>query len=908
MDRRTILRTLAGAAGLLTVIAVPGIMVAQNAATSWSVRRPYIEFFDQSPHSIPSPKQVTGASEANGFDLMTRYQSPTALAEAFHQTGITNVPPPADLSTWLSQQEAAVETKYIPLLEQWGHLEPGYDEISGPADDQRFIMFAYPPLGTEFDGEYNPPSCYRPRNGTRATIGISPTTMSRLNDPYSAFRLREVLTHELLHGSQETAGLCLRAKWITEGGADGYAMQASWLADMNDEKVRLNVARTIELYQPRRYYLPLDLDYKDLGKFAAGGGLNGGAAVSEASLFDQKEIQDYFTGSYFRYLLDAQPSGAMAYELFYSTSMDRPKLYELIKKHFGIDAPQHFAAFFTEFASYGGGRYKHFTDKNAESGVSSITTAETTIRRDWLGETFGCREDPEIQLDGSAASARSIVDIPNFAPLSGRCLRVTWKDIKPAVNLSVQVLVNTRVQADAIWLGQSYVNGASHNQPEYDYCYQNVTNGGGTYGEPISNDRGSAAAVDACLFRKSEIRENVTLNGKNYFAVTFTTKYKLGTEAGEADFIVTNAAPKAKDNEVFDAQVLVQKVTGKIAWTKTGDHALDRVTASDSGDDKDIWTMVGNKTDVYFNPSTKASRDLKMQGADASQMLAALADMEEDGTSTIIGGDGFMLQIGDSKEGTTAMLLSMDGRYMAVGGRDDDGFEFATDCGLKNDLKVIRHDNEGMEFTYQADVMDMSAMMSAALSGREPTCDDIRNAIYDRISIDMILPDGQLHTYDGSIRRSFPAGYDEAVDASLTANGLADLGGLPRRVDQPTFLDGMNGAPPSDMTFPPVPSDDSSDDPPLDSGWPGVPSGVSCSTPDIDAATQQLKSIAQQCTCTCAALDKADDLMESIMERVGPTLGQNAACAQPLLMELSSTVQRVQVCRLNTCRSMAGKC
>ena len=884
---------------------------AQSQSTPWPVKRPYIRFYDTSPWILPvpsAPGPLVRRLGDGGFRIDSRYDSATALAGTFVGPELAP-PPPAEFSTVLSIQEELVARTYVSRFEQWGLAAPEYGEIITDGREERFVFYAHPGLDDATAAEYGGGSCTAPRGTTIAGVAVNPGQLGNIDNPVVAFELRSTLAHELLHGSQATMDRCSQAEWIQEGGPEGYAMHAAWLGDIDEPLLRQLVQHDKQPYQRRKYYLPLDLQGMDIQDLGARGGLDGATPQTFKEIMSDNDYEAYATGSYFRYLLEAQPSGSLARALFYSnpkidnSTRDRSEYYALVKEHLGIDAPRHLAMFFTEYASYGGGRYKIFPAR--DGNLATTAQREEEIRNSWLAGTFNCAAEPDVVIDGSRATAKRSVVIPNMMPLAGRCLRVAWSGVEPSVNLTVQVLVENDVQANSIWLGQAYVDGASHNKPPHPYCYQNVTGGGGSYGEPILNDRATAAPVDACVHRKPAIR-NVTLDGKTYRAATFTTKFKIGAEPGEAVFIITNAAENGADSRIFDATALVSHDRVKAAWQKSSGTGFDGAAAADGP--ADIWKMAGNSTDVWFNAATQASRDVLIDGADARGMVDKLAKLEGRGALTFVGGSAYMMQVADTDDGVAAVLMSLDGRHLMVGG-DDIDFAPADECGLANRVDVRQRDDEGLEVAFTADVLDMPKFTMSAMAGGMD-CDKVRAAIHDRVAIDAYFPDGSLHLYDSNIERTFPNGYDESVEESLTPIGVADLGGLPRRIDQPTFLDGFLGT--ALLSGPPSPTNGA---PPSGGpSAPGAPSGgaavsaTGCTSPESATVIAALDAIAVPCECSCGLVRSLPAELQNAATKAVPLISASPECADDVSASMARASERMQQCLMDTCRALIGKC
>ena len=905
----------------LTEAAKPAPTYAQ-AATDWQIEQPYIRFYEKSPwiRSKQTGKPRLTKSLRGDYSIGDRYDSDTALDKTITQTNTAQnlslkTPGKASLSSALLVNEVQFAKLYVPEFEQLGVPEPQYGEIivNKKGNDRRWVFYAHPGLDADTLAEQDGGKCKSPSNTTYSGVAVNPSTMFPLNDAVNSTLLRRTIAHELLHASQR----CNQGEWLQEGVPEGYAAYVGWDKDLSEAVLKDAIKKSSdnenEFYHTRRYYLPLDLGTgqvwkwgQRLGVMQPGGKLipgsnvcSGGAVGLKCSAGaalnkDTFNYEAYMTGSYFRYMLENDSTRPLAHGLL-GAPANRAKYYELVKEQLRRKVPEHLAAFYTEYASYGGGRYVHF------NGL----TKESDKRQKWLQDTFLCMSSTEITLDGTKAKSKGSVTLEDVMSLSGRCFTVKWKDIDPATHLTVQLLTQTEKQAKALTLGHAYVDGAAQNGPPYPYCYQNVVGAKGGYGKARNSAkaRGRAAnsAVNKCLSKKSPVRK-VKHNGKPYYAVTFATKFKPGKKPGEAVFIVTNAAEKYSDNEDFDVIALAQHPRVKIKWASTGNRHLDAGGAGEP----DLWTIVGNSSDVYFNDATRTTRDIKIDGLDKSSMLADLAKMENKGAMTVVGGNDYMLQIVDSDEGVVAMIASLQGMQMALGHKDMDSGLFG-DCNLKSDITVNQRDESGLDISYKAEIVDMQKLMSIMMSaGAEPDCNEVRKAIYDEVDIEAFFPDGEMHLYTSNIQNNYPEGYDEAIDEALTDFGVADLGGLPLRSDLQTFLQGMPGAvsPGGPNAGPPSAGDPGKSSSSGSGGGGSGSSGAICTSADVLDVIEQLQGVANPCECSCETVNALGGLSGIFMS---PAASQGP-CAEPLVSEFQSASERVNQCITETCAGNLPVC
>ena len=909
--------THAGLCALLSVLLCGAFLTAQAQETpppnfKWPVAQPYLVFYDDPPTPLRSPAAATLIDSANpdGFKTSTRYSSPTALATTYKRAGLSAHPQPADFSVKLLSQEKLVAELYVPRFEYRQLLAPNYGVyLSDDQEDIRFKLFADTRLGDDTYGEYSDRKCLAPRDENLTTIAVNPKLIGDLGNVAEQFSFRTMMAHELLHGSQSAAeGLCKQKPWTREGGAEGYVADASWRSDLTADFVkRLAEAGGAPYHGLRKYFLPLDLDDRDIIRFAEAGGVKGLGALSKDAVLEDEDTQEYATGSYFEYLLAAEPSGTLARTLFYEKGDDRKALYALIQDRLKQEFPEHLAKFYTEYASWGAGRYKYISA--TEEGKRVVLKAndeadENKFRNAWLRETFACDPSTTIELTENKKSARSSVLLKNVAPLSGRCFRVKWKNVPTATNFKIQLLVHTDAQAEALTLGHAYLSGATINGSRYKYCYQNVTEGGGTYGEPIENRRAFDKPVDTCLFRVSSI-ENVEYAGEKYRALTFATKFAAGKSAGEAVFIVTNAARVAKDNAMFDVRALVSQ--NRVTLTMDSGRTFNGADGSQA----QLWDMVANHRDFYAGGVVKLSRDVKIDTTDVKNAIASLPNFDGDAAITVLSTGDFTFNIADSKDGVVATLMSSDARLVSVGGATG-GRELIEKCGLVNDLKVKARSTSGLELTYVADMVDLYKLVSGLMRSREDIdCAAVRAAVVDRATVEAYLPDGRMHLYDADIGRVFPEGYDDAVAKSLSPLGIADNGGLPRRKDLSTFLAGMPGSLPIGG---PSPSTGGFGGP---GGSPGVASATpglqtvadgQCATPETSSLIAKLNAIANPCDCACASLERDRTLYQEAMMNSMTALSGSEACIDAASEAMSSAGERMQACMTGTCRSALSGC
>lgn len=890
------------------------LMPTPSAAepTRWPDKRLYVVVQEGLPYPIartPAPAWNL-ALETPAFEVNSRFQPPQRMKALFEALGLASPPSLAALSTLLSGQESIIERNLIPQLERWGVPAPLYETFVTAGNERRLLIFADDQLEpADVYAEYGT-DCAPDAAPRFAQAAIAIKRLPTLDTPERLFNFRLSLTHELLHGSQKAGGRCSQAEWVREGGPQGFAMQAIWKTGMT-EKLVAAINETNDNFALRRSYAqPLDLDVGDRLRLVKANETSAAdAAAREAALAAQARRDAYGTGSFFQYLLEATDSPDMALDLFLQSGNSRQALYDLLERGFTagaehpVSAAEAIAAFFTEYASWGGGRYKVGAAENPDGSYrllsASVAGDETRIRNQWLTQTFECSEQPDVTMTANRATADATVLLRDVMPLSGRCLKVAWRGIASPVRLQIQLLVATDAQASSLILGDAYVQGAALNAPPYAYCYQNLTDGGGSFGEPIENRRGHDAAVDKCLHRVTPF-ESVTLDGVSYRAATFETKFHVGKAAGEAVFIITNAAPKAGDNKRFDVRARVMRMDPRFTW-KSG-------TRYDEGEESGIWSITGNHGDAQFGAAVHASRDLRPDDEKLRSGLANLARLGEDGATTFLGVGEHFLQLIDNDEGLTAVLMSADGNRIAVGGAGG-SLRNVRECGLTNQMTVQRRDAAGLTFGYDADILDLPTLMQAvAASPGGDQCTAVRQAVVDRVTADIHLPDGRMHIAGGDIRRVYPEGYDKAVRASLNSMGVADNGGLPLRRQQSTFLTGMPGSapgysPPVDLPDLPKASRRGSAAP-----EPAEAEATVCRAGNVIELIQRLDGIANPCNCSCAGIRGDRTALQAGMQAaMGAMTGDNA-CTTKLGEAMGKASERIQACLLGACSAMLGRC
>lgn len=877
--------------------------------STWAVKRPFIRFYTdvttwprENPKGTPPIVNTLGGD----FSFNTRVQSTFSK----RPDAPSKLP---SLSARLLGIETGVEKKYVPYFESQGLPEPLYGEYIQNASkmDKRWVIYWQPSLSgavAEFKGnDCSPEEEKALRRSVSPVlyrgIGYNDAYLPKTANPPVEQYVRYVLAHELLHASQTE---CNMPHWREESLPDGYALQAAWLNDISEEMTKSLVKINLEgdLYGQREYYLPLDNDRLSIALWVRGKSRQ----IAKKSNTDLTDTRSYRTSSYIRYLLDSKSSQPFAHYMFTTgfggmqtvLKQRRHNFYNQVKKYLSIEAPQHFAAFFTEYASYGYGRYTSFKDLNTE----------VDIRDDWLKKTFNCSDATTLNLTEKKTGTRDVIELKQVMGLSGQCIKVKWSGLESAsVPLRLKLLTKTPQEAEALWLGQAYVSGVTHGKTPNNqaYCYQNLVKKTGGYGAPVINDRAISTPTNQCLFRPVARQKNYKYNEKMYTAMDFTTKFKIGKKTGEAIFILTNAAPYKEDLANFspgkniDVVVMAEYNRHKVKWRKRAHNQLDTAGAGPA----DIAMILANNSDVYFD-GIRGSRDIKMGGD--IDMSAGVEDLAEEGVVTTLTGDRFIANIIDSENQVVVMMASKNGEAMTIGTGDDNPYDH---CGIKADIQVNQRTDHGYDLTYEADLISLPKLIQSGMGG-DIDCAAVKAAVYDRVVLESFFPDGRRHIYGNTLTYEFPDNYDQHVDAALNKVGIADLGGLPLKSDLSTFMDGFSG--PTMIgggrgSFPGIDGDDSTN--PDEDGGAGNKVDVQsnlCESEKLKELLTEMDALASSCDCTCDLVENMSSDFQRVMTESVMLGIENNACMDILSAKSAAANERLDKCLMQKCLPVLSTC
>ncbi|WP_112320926.1 hypothetical protein [Oceanibium sediminis] len=592
--------------------------------------------------------------------------------------------------------------------------------------------------------------------------------------------------HELTHAIQNTSwtpkcevsGL---EKWIIEGTADAVAFylftkrrptgledyptarsKRDWTISMNKVTSNASIAYAVASF------------YRYLMEASEGGHNNGGLAV----------VKDIFDTN--RTTLAADPVG---------------ELDKIITRYAGKDlkgGPRTLynvlPEFLTEYASYGGSRYK------THRPTPSVTAA--LDHKTWLGDTFPDCDQNTATIDHSANASVDVVKMTVNA-LAGACLKVEWKGVKQPVTLQF-FADNIPNHHGDLHIGQAVRKDSTGT----DHCWSAIQG---------FNTRLEDVSVTKCILSRA-----TPLVGSNKTPDTKVAMWNLDMPiegSGEAYMIVSNIAakPATSQDHTFEMTVGALNVDYQLAavtprapagtppverglanldarlhvFSGNGNRGLfDGRVIDGSGPDFDLPSDVfGNGADQGLLSFVRGSNYwvgvLSNEGAAQDPNDAAFIFKDPGGMETNFQTPGGL--------GTMPMMAIMQATPVSGGTIADIGR--AQQCGrsFSPDIKIEAVTKKELVFMVEGDLFDMSrAMSSGATSG----CGAIDAAFVERAKFTVSLPYGPLYDGSSTITPQMPPG-----QASHEANfpdgpaygGIATARSYAEGGSGPTGLSGGSG-------------------------------------------------------------------------------------------------------------------
>lgn len=857
----------------------------------------------------------------------------------------------------LAGLEKHIETIYLPWMQNYGMPEPLiYPSIKqDSAEARKWALY----VGTEV------------KSAGLYDVKCSSSLPSEQKYPFLAFNKKLVTqkkfgsfeeaegalitSHEIVHAIMfNDERHCFAPFWVREGVADALALHIFFTKEPSEitdhDPILFNKNA---YYGLRGYTYPLDLGPDAKSVIAS-------KLVEGVSIEDTLEFSQYASSSFFRYMMEGTKESQIVNDFAHVTSRsnlsnqwlkevsyaNRPIYYNIIRDRFRqeeINLGSVLAGFYTEYGSYGFGRYKKLPIGKA---------GEQDLRRFWLDYAFGCKPKDDISFAAGQKQAYAKIPIKKIYQMAGRCVVVKWEKLENVAPLTFKFSVDTLEKAKALRLGVSFVEGAPSAYPAGEkntYCYAALTGGGGKNGLPVINNRMLKPYTDKCLLLPKIFRNKKT----DKYDVIFATKFMAGQEAGSAEFVLTNApakmasAPKKAEDRVttFKGWVSLTSVKGlKLSKENTIQPKTVLIT--------------NNAFDVYYNHAIGMVGDYRgapgsgqANGGSGKMQIDSGATGRELSTSSIIGDDFTVLFSEDKESNLIAVVSSVDGKYF--------GFSEPDDCYKDNGVEIIFEEEVGLAYRLKVAMLDFSKLLSIAMA--EPDLEDceLKNrAKWRDVELDVFLPHGGMHRVaDAEAMEPLLVPERELVLSLQDQPFLPDLGGLPIA---PPFSSGANGEAngrgaegdsPSGASglpqgfgicfdengpegeeqdrrrcleklltddlpdeeeeegrdLPDMPDMPDTDFPPLVD--PGAQSGSVSNNPGFEAYLAQIKALTPDsgCACTCQTKRGLEQALEGFDEELERMFSVDPTQSMAILPVLDGAVTRVEQCYLR-CETTFAAC
>lgn len=351
------------------------------------------------------------------------------------------------------------------------------------------------------------------------------------------------LAHEVFHAIEDAhrqhtgwTGLCSphdTHRWITEGTASAlgfYLASRKFPGFMQQGKGHRQGAR--------RYVNPLNSERDKHIRLTT----------------DADDLEVYRTSSFWRYMIERAGSVAVIARLFGSAPEEPGRdgrlkwLDRFVRQAFTEYGLYHFwPEFITEFASYGGFRYRQFGSGSGESGGIK---AAISGNLDWIGRILlGCQEI-RLTPDEPVRSVRPL----GMEGISASCVRVQWSGFKDLVEPHAEMIGPDAAILDQLHIGTAYYH--DRKEGEVWTCYQN--RGIEDSPKPWCNGK--------------ELETTGPKLGK--YSKSFGVDFLTYSGSGETLFIVSNVAEKPwLTRDSFTAETYDERPVFRFGLDETEGHA-----------------------------------------------------------------------------------------------------------------------------------------------------------------------------------------------------------------------------------------------------------------------------------------------------------------------------------------------
>lgn len=545
------------------------------------------------------------------------------------------------------------------------------------------------------------------------------------------------LIHETVHGIQYHTGTgCQNGRplWLTEGIADALAYLLSAEQDPG-------VFELFEFAMGRRDF-SVSLDTRQARE-------------------DQKRPLSYGAAAFFRYLAEANAGGGVdALDILKPLALSRAtsdagayRDIEAALAGVGRSLYLAFPAFLTEYASYGGSRYKRSTrtrDLRTEYRIRPST---------WQEEVFdGC-----VELNLGPRRGADVEEI-TLNPIAGECVRVTWADIQQPVGL--QLFAATDGDLGALHLGEAHRVDDSGEH----FCWETTKGLSRRLRRPLD---------ELCLLKRDTYQSSDTI-------ARWSSDF-VAQGSGSATFVLTNVAREAADTKPislrFHAKIMQVTAQGaalspqqpankgaliKGAPVREGlSDMRARVHAMAYGDDR-----------MLFDGRSIAPQGEEVGFAPASALGAGGGGGDAQGAGVIVRTQEYMVQLGKRDDTRQVSVIIKDppqGMAMvgAIASAGQEGIAIDQDCGYLPDVQMetlsedAAHDTRTVRLT--ADLFDIQR-------ARQEGCAGLKQAWVERAVVELTLPQPALIDPNVPVVRLSPPG-QELYDGGEFSNGPA-LGGI----------------------------------------------------------------------------------------------------------------------------------